>query len=502
MAPGARWWATAGWVLAGAACAAPSDELAREQWLHHTLVLDNQVFLDRDPEQAGGKLAKMGHELYDFFRGTAAQYARDVMQPGSPGYWRSAYETAETSDVALVGDPHPENIGTFAHGADATVTVELNDFDAATFGPYGFDLRRLALGYWIAAEQIIRNHAEIDEPVHTLGEQHRRAAAQAVARGYAAEIAAVAEDPRAQRPMTADEAGVIFTALVDEAIEDGSARKELEDYTREEDGRRSMFHGDVELQLVLEYGAFEQLVYEDTVEPVDVREEALVEAVLARWAETLVGDAMRDPAAQRVTGLSRRLGAGVASYPAPRYYVLLEGPSAAPEDDVLLEVKQVLDAVPMPGLPRFPAQPFYTNAERVVTMERRLQSVPDADPWLGWASLGADGYRVRWLTGYQQTLDPQRLTEDLAEGAYTADDFVAVAEASGRLLARRHGAAAKLDGQPGAPAIARAIDGDDEGLVDEVTGFVEHYAPQVIADHEALVELLETHGMALGYLRR
>ena len=42
------------------------------------------------------KLAKMGHELYDFFRGTAAQYARDAMQPGSPGYWPSAYETAET----------------------------------------------------------------------------------------------------------------------------------------------------------------------------------------------------------------------------------------------------------------------------------------------------------------------------------------------------------------------------------------------------------------------
>lgn len=502
---GAHRWAPTAWVLVGAACAAPSDELAREQWLRHTLVLDNQVFLDRDPVQSGGKLAKMGDALYDFFRGTAPQYARDAMQPGSPGYWPSAYETAETSDVALVGDPHPENIGTYARAADSPVIVELNDFDAATFGPYGFDLRRLALGYWIAVEQVRRELAEasVTDPERTLDEAQRLAAAQAVVRGYAAEIAVVAEDPRQARPMTVDdEVGVVLTTLTSDALDDGSTRKELEDYTREEHGRRVMLHGDVELQRVLAYGPFSQLVYADTVEPVDAREQALVEALLERWADSLVDDTALDPSTWRLAGVSRRLGAGVASYPALRFYALLEGPGEGPEGDVMLELKQVLDAAQMPGLPRFPAQPFYTNAERVVQMQRRLQSTPEADPWLGWASLGNDGYRVRWLTGYQRNLRIDHLVEGLAEGAYTADDVVALAEASGRLLARRHGSANKLDGQPGAPAIASAIDGDDEGLVEEVTSFVQRYAPQVVADHETFVELLEEHGTALGYVPR
>lgn len=497
-------------IACEAACAAPSDELARAQWLHQTLVLDNQVFLDRDPEQAQGKLALMGEGLYTYFRGTAPQYARDAMQPGSPGYWPSAFETGETSDVALVGDPHPENIGTFARSTGDTVTVELNDFDAATFGPYGFDLRRLALAYWIASEQIRRHHeaAGMTDPERTLDEEDRLAAATAVARGYADEIAAVAGDLRRGWSMTADSPiGDVLAELVGDAVDRGLAREELTDYTRvRDDGQRVMRYGDVQAPRTLEYGDATQRVFEDTLVRPSLEEQAMVEALLERWVDTLEASVAIDPASLRsgagLKGMGRRLGAGVASYPVSRYYVLLEGPSASPDDDVLVELKQVLDAVPMPGLPRFPAQPFYTNAERVVSMQRRLQSSEQADPWLGWASLGADGYRSRWRTGLQRTLRVGRLAERLADGDYAPDDLIALAEVSGRLLARRHGTAAKLDGEPGAPAIARAIAGDDEGLVDEVAGFVEGYAPQVIADHDALVGLLEAYGTDLGYLRR
>lgn len=502
---GARWCASTLWLALAGACAAPPDELARAQWLRHTLVLDNQPFLDRDPEQAGGKLAKMGEALYPYFRGTAAQYARDTMQPGGAGYWPSAYETPETSNVALVGDSHPENVGTFASGREGEATIEFNDFDGSTFGPYGFDLRRLALGYWIAAEHVRRVHAAmaVGDQSFTLDEEHRMVLAQAVARGYAAEIAAVAADPRAQRRMTADEPiGAVLTELSDEAIDDGSAREELTEYTHVQDGRRLVIHADVEPPRMLEYAGFAQRVYEDTLVPLEPREQALVEALLSRYPDTLASDVADEPAALRLLGTARRLGAGIASYPAVRYYALVEGPSASTEDDVVLELKQTIDAVPMPGLPRFPSQPYYGNAERVVQMQRRLQSHPDADPWLGWAAAGADGYRVRWRTGYQRTLRIDRLAEDLAEGTYMADDLVVLAEVSGRLLARHHGFAETLDGGPAGPAIARAIAGDDEGLVEEVAGFVEHYAAQVVTDHATFVELLEMHGTNLGYVRR
>jgi uncharacterized protein (DUF2252 family) len=488
-------------LLVGA-CGAPTDDLARSQWLRQTLILDNQAFLDRDPEQAEGKLAAMGDGVYPWFRGTVAQYARDVMEPGGSGYQRSAYETADTRDVALVGDPHPENIGTFARPPELAITIEFNDFDAATFGPYDFDLRRLALSFWLAGEHVLRDAEDRPEPVPSLDPADRSAAARAVVLGYADEIASVAEDLRQGSVITEGEpAGVILTALAEDALRSGKAQDELADYTRVDDDRRSMFYGDVDEPRVLAYGRFSQQVFEDTVTSLDPREQALVEALLSRYAPTIVGDAP-DAAALRLVGTSRRLGAGVSSYPALRYYALVEGPSTAAEDDVLLELKQALDAVPMPGLLRFPAQPFYANAERVATMQQRLQGAPDADPWLGWASAGADGYRVRWRTGYQRTLRVDALAEGLANGNFTAEDFVELAELAGRLLARSHGRARKQDGRLGAYAIADAIAGDDESLADEVVGFVEAYALQVLADHEAFVELLKTYGPHLGYVRR
>ncbi|MCA9707624.1 MAG: DUF2252 family protein [Myxococcales bacterium] len=511
-------------ALSAVACAPPEAEHARAQWLQQTLILDNQVFLDRDPEQAGGKLAKMGERLYPYFRGTAAQYARDAMQPGSPGYWPSAYESARTRDVALVGDPHPENIGTFARG-DGRITVAFNDFDAATYGPYGFDLRRLALGFWLAGEQIRRDHAAAaagaaggttegtegtddtddteapEEVEHPLQPAHRDAAARAVAAGYVAEITVIADEPQLGLEITDQgEHGVVLDELMEGALEDGQDQEKLLEYTTVEDGVRTMRYGDVVPPRTLTYGPHAQQLFEDTVIAVPEAERALVAELLERYPVTRA--TALDPGALRIKGISRRLGAGVSSYPARRYYVLVEGPTDAIDDDVLLELKQVFDAVPMPGLVRFPAQPFGTNGERVVTLQRALQGPGDDDPWLGWASAGADAYRVRWRTGYQRGVQVDRLAEELAAGDLEPEDFVVLAELAGRLLARSHGRAPMRDGAPAAAAIVAAIGGDSEGLVEEVVAFVEHYAPRVVADHRAYVELLHTHGPRLGYRRR
>lgn len=481
-------------------------EHARSQWLRHTLVLDNQIFLERDPELAGGKLAKMGERPYRFFRGTAPQYARDAMQPGSPGYQPSAFGSERTRDVALVGDPHPENIGTFRR-EDGTIVVDFNDFDASTHGPYELDLRRLALGFFIAGEQILRDHADLvasGEPVDaTLMPDDRIAAARAVAAGYVAEIERMADAPGEGLVVTdanVEQVGVVLASLVEAAREDGEAQEKLVEYTVVEEGRRSMFFGDVEPPMTVAYGEVTQAVFQDTVQPIGARERELVEGLLGRYPESRITPV--DPAALRIKGVSRRLGAGVSSYPVDRFYVLVEGPSEAVEDDVLLELKQVFDAVPTPGLVRYPSQPYSSNAERVVAFQRQLQSFDDDDPWLGWALAGADAYRIRWRTGYQRGVRVVGLATEMAEGDVLPEDFVALAEAAGRMLAGSHGRAPKADGEPGAPAIAAAIGEDGPGLVDEVVAFVELYGPRVLADHVALQDLIETHGSRLGYRRR
>ncbi|HFE46035.1 MAG TPA: DUF2252 domain-containing protein [Nannocystis exedens] len=60
-------------------------------------------------------------------------------------------------------DPHLENIGSYRRSSDGLLVIDFNDFDAATYGPFHFDVRRLALSAAIASmsiERVDRGFAE------------------------------------------------------------------------------------------------------------------------------------------------------------------------------------------------------------------------------------------------------------------------------------------------------------------------------------------------------
>lgn len=462
------------------ACACDASDASRTQWLQSTLVLDNQIFLDTVPALARGKFARMSGAPHDFLRGTVGQWARDVGAPGGAGYWPSDYASVAAGDVALVGDPHLENIGSF-RGADGRIVVDFNDFDAAGHGPYHFDVRRLALSFHVAAGQL-------DAP--EVGE----AAARAVASGYAAEIAALAAGPARAAEV---EHGAILEKLFEKAVEDGEAREELDEYTRLVDGRREMFVGEIEPPSMVEMGDYREPVVADATAAPTGEEAALAAAILAAYPASLAAEI---PAPQlALKGLSRRLGAGVSSYPVLRLYALVEGPTSAPDDDVLLELKEVFDAAPFPGLARLPSQGFDDDAARVVGQQRAMQTSRLDDPYLGCAQLGARSFRVRDRTKFQRGLDLEKLAEDLADGDFVAGDLVALATDAGRLLARSHARAPKRDGAPALPALVGALAGDGDGFADETAAFVADYAAVLADDYGRFLALLAEVGPSLAY---
>jgi len=463
-----------------AACDPPGDP--RAAWLQTTLVLDNQVFLDTDPPQARAKFARMSLGLYPYFRGTLGQYSRDLGEGGGSGRLASEYVTAETADVALIGDPHLENIGSFRRG-DGALVIGFNDFDAATYGPYLFDLRRLALGFHIAALAL-----DLEDPT-----RH----AEAAAAGYVAEIVALSAGTA--RGSTGE--GEILRDLVKKAAENGEAREELADYTRVVDGERQMFFGEVEPALTWEMSPHAMQLVTDHILPVSPGERQQLSQMLARWPATLLDPAALPPGAAHLKDLGRRLGAGVASYPAPRYYALLEGPTPDPGDDLLLELKRVYDGAVMPGLSRLPSRPFADNGARVVALQRALQPGPDCDPLLGHAELGAATFRVRDRSKFQRGLDLERLAEKLAEGDWAEEDVAVLADQAGRLLARAHAGARRQSGPIALPFLAAAIAPDPDGLVAETLAFVRDYAPIVEADYQRFLDALAALGPSLGYPR-
>jgi len=495
------------------------DASARGQWLHNVIVLDNQVFLETEPTLAAGKLAKMNLDLYAYFRGSAGCYARDLAQAGSPGYMPTAYLVEDAADVALIGDPHLENIGTYRRRDDGQLVVDFNDYDAATYGPFHFDVRRLALSSAIASASIEVfapgfADATADAPRELVAAYVDEIGRMAKGLGGREEDLGRALDDRAQ-PLTEEatrygQSGVILADLVKKAREKGDDREELSDYTEIVGGERRLTLGELDPAIEWRSGDYSQVVYDDAVEAVPGDDRWLIDAVLSDHYPSTVADAeVLAPAAQtlRIKGIGRRLGAGVASYPVRRYYVLVEGPTDALADDWLLELKQVFDPLMIPGLEQAAGgRPFADNGERVVAMQRALQGSADHDALLGYGVVGGLTMRIRERTKYQRGIGVDRIAEKSAEHKWSPEDYLELSRWAGRLLARAHARAPKRDGTPGLRAIAAALSGeprgDDSGFVAETVAFVEAYAPVVEGDAATFGDLLARYGADLGYVRR
>jgi len=492
----------------------PGDA-ARGQWLHNVVVLDNQVFFESEPELAGGKLAKMDLDLYAYFRGTAGCYARDLAQAGGPGYLPTEFLAEDAADVALIGDPHLENIGTYLRRGlpsglpsessadrEGLLVVDFNDYDAATYGPFHFDVRRLALSAAIASVSIDALSPGFAEATAE--------APRALTQAYVDEIERLQADADvdADEPLTEEspELGTILADLVKKAREKGDDREELGDYTEIADGERSLAVRENDPAIAWRSGDYAHVVYDDEVAAVPDEDLWIIKSVLEdSYPATVADPATIEPVAEtlRIKGVGRRLGAGVASYPVRRYYVLVEGPTDSIADDWLLELKQVFDPLVVPGLEQAAGgRPFGDNGERVVEMQRGLQGTTDNDVLLGHGVAGGLTMRVRERTKYQRGVGVDRIAEKSAEGKWTAEDYLDYVRWSGRLLARAHARGVKRDGDAGLAAIAGALSGRGAGFVDETVAFVDAYAPVVEDDSLRFRELLASYGPVLGYVGR
>ena len=440
---------------------------------------DNSDLMGRSPVLAAGKLAAMAESPYAFFRGSLRLFAEDCTTPGSPCP-ATADGTADAAGMALIGDPHVENLGSY-RAPDGTFLVDFNDFDAATYGPYWFDLRRLALSFALADDAILGP----DSAPGTTAE--RRAEVATVAASYVDEILRLADgrgtplDATRVRPLA---------ALLGNAAADGLQRKELTDDTTLVGGARRLRTG-----AGSDAGA-------DTLLPVSAAERTLAQQAFAQYPATALGAVQPTLEGLELQDVARRLGAGVASQASLRLYVVARPRGGLSAGDRLLEFKEVRD-LPVPLWLGEPSRPFTDNATRVVTLQRALQIRPDADAFLGWAVEGRLSFRIRERTAYQKRLAVTSLAEDFAAGDLTTDDLRALAAFAGRRLADAHAHAPDIRGRPGLAdvlgALAAAGDPDGRALIAETVNFAESYREVVRSDFQAFRRALQRSGPLLGH---
>ena len=437
-------------LAGGCADALPS---AREQRVIDELANDNYIWGLRDPQLVALKLRKMQRGPYEWLRGTASLYWRDLTEPGG-GRMTTAFGDPASSRVLLVGDPHPENVGTF-RAADGTMLCDWNDLDAAGYGPFTADVRRLAVGMIVAAAS---DDAYADE------------LAARVAAGYTSEIAALGTGAA---PFTIGAgAHPMLDKVLAKAQSRGEVRFAVDELAPISDGQRYVAFGD--LEPIAADG-----LYEDTLLPVGAEPAVWIDSVIAQWAAR-----RGEPAVVKLR--ARRIGAGVSSYPALRYDVILEGPTPMPGDDEIVELKEERDGHVLHGLPQYSAAEWNSPAARAVDAQRRLQTRRDADPRLGWGDLGGLSLKIRDREAYQRGLDHLDMAALAAGSASKRAQLGDLAELLGRLLASAHGNARTEDGVLGVTVIAPVLAGREAAFSDELVAGARAEAAQVIADHASL----------------
>jgi uncharacterized protein (DUF2252 family) len=385
------------------------------------------------------RVGRMMVSPYAFLRGAATLMAEDFS-----GLPRTGIEPV------ICGDAHLGNFGFYA-SPERDLVFDLNDFDEAHPGPWEWDLWRLATSVWVAGRQ------------NGLAEGTCEDAALRCAAAYRRQIRGLAGQPLLSRSFDR-----LDIDRMRQEIADWSLRGEKERAANVARGRTS----DRALpKLTRERRGTRQMVDQPpVVTHVSEQETDRVIDGLEAYLATLPPHWRRLLSSYVVVDLAHKV-VGVGSVGLRAFVVLLQGNGA--HDMLFLQLKQARRSC----VARFVHGDSALHAhqgQRVVEYQQTLQSV--SDPLLGWTTVDKRDYYVRQFRDMKGAI-----TVEGMDGSALMD----YARICGALLAKGHArstGATVLSGYLGKGDVAdRAI-----------ASFARAYADQTEADHEALVQAVNS----------
>ncbi len=457
-------------LLCGALGCADVASDPRAAFVRDVLVDDNRIWLHRDAAGVAEKFETMGSDRYDFMRGSAALHFADIARRNGTGPTSRFLYLPDATEVLLFGDPHPENATVCRSNPSASepeppLTVEFIDLDAAGYGPWTLDVRRLALGMLVLVDEL-----------PGCGDACQQDALRALAHGYVDGLAPEARVRVAAADASGAEGwGVWFRDLFEESLEEGTEQKKVNKYAPEDaDGVRTMQH-DPSTGLI----------------PMTVDEERILDVLTAR---------MPLPPDFRMLGAARRLGSGVSSLVALRFVVLWDAGSDGSADDALLQMREVIDAPVFPGRPNPAMGVFPNNHVRVTAAAQQLWSRPDADPLHAATRVDGLSWKTISWTSYFQDVDHTKITEQWEEGDIDASDLADLARDLARVLGASHARTRTLSGRSARAVIEADLDagGGLDALEEEVWSVAQADRWRLSGDFDIFVDLLRTEGPLLG----
>jgi len=399
-------------LLLGPSCR-PALATDRAAWLTQKLSAADAGLA---PAQRAEKYATMAESPFAFFRGSASLFWLDF---GTAPQLRVFGGTVATR-TWIVGDAHPQNFGAFAD-ARGRIVYDLNDFDEAVLADYQLDVWRLATALVLAMRE--------QGPFSPADEA---TVLDAFSQRYLDTLAAcVGNDRELQTVVTAENSYGKLDEFLAHVQKKRSRKRLLDTYTQLAAGGRVLSpQVSADLQAV----------------PAPLA--SAISAALPGYGQTLRGSLRYSPSYFAVKSVAQRLHAGLGSLGTPRYYVLIEGPTSSPDDDIILDIKgqgapsayRNLDAEAQAATE---AASGKNPAQRVVLATRSLGL--QVDDFVGVLALSGAPYSVRERSPWKDTLDLANLS--------TVEKMRKLSEQWAAILAHAH-ARADADARPhGSPIL-------------------------------------------------
>jgi uncharacterized protein (DUF2252 family) len=409
----------------------------REAEVAQVLTEADAFLLRMRPELMRGKYERMAGNPFDFYRGTLPLFRRDW----ELGRASRSHFAAGARPVWGLGDPHPENFGVLV-GADLQASLEANDFDGADRVPALFDVRRLVAGLAIGAKQ-----ANPAASVETIAGE--------AARAYAEALVALAAGAEAERISDAAGLGVAGLELSGARLAKSAILEDLFRRSARDAAKRAELG-----QLTVVEGQ-ERRFRRGVLDPADPTEQLADVPDFVRAAVPELLRRLGTAPAWTVKDVVRKFGGGVASWPRARFLVLVQGPKDSPEDDLVLELKELAESA-LAGW-YAPALAGQDTPSRVEAASRRAWLRGSGDPhWYNGAWLGFP-FQVRTESEANKSVRVSRWTGARA----SEEELVRLAQVLGALLARVH---ARSEADVVA-SVAKAVGGDVTAFSAEQASF-------------------------------
>ncbi|TDF95416.1 DUF2252 family protein [Paenibacillus piri] len=371
-----------------------SDD-ARKNEVKQRIVADNTFF--NDPAVKAYKYGSdaMGANAFTFFRGTNALFRSDyasglIPSPGSaiPG-WKEILTYTQ-------GDAHIQNVGTFNDSKGAMV-FDLNDPDSAGIGSFYNDLLRFVTSIYVV------KYDKDSTGITNLQEADFRALSQTFLDTYKNTLLDIHNDAGKKSAKLTRSNVTAYTQKVMDKVSTGSYADALQKLL----GKRAL------------NGKIKIAGNEDKYEPASETEIAEVTAAWEAYKAELRSnfpslDDARFNSYFTIKDIARRIHQGIGSIGVVRYNVLIEGPSAAGTDDILLDVKEQL-------------RDAYLSKDAYLKMSR------DTDAYLGVLKSGDRSYLVREVSPFKGDYTDKTFSNKTELEQYLIDSAKAYAYAHARL---------------------------------------------------------------------